>query len=252
MRAAVIAVDPLYAIAPLAHEQIHQCAGLEAVHIIRANVIIASVLAVLVLHGSNHQVGIQRLQHMLIRAGGERVAHHNILLLHRRADAVRDDAIVGEVAAADDIACARRRNRHASISKEAVLVAVRHQLRAGLGIGVRVEAVQLLVLAVAPRPLLVQVHLVGRHIQEGLDAMAVSHALQNIHRAHDVRFIGVSRIFVAVTNDGLRRQMQHNLRLCGVKRGLQRRIIADIADNRVHILRNISDFKQGRRRRGIQ
>ena len=50
----------------------------------------------------------------------------------------------------------------------------------------------------------------------------------------------------------LRRQMQHNLRLCGVKRGLQRRIIADIADNRVHILRNISDFKQGRRRRGIQ
>lgn len=38
--------------------------------------------------------------------------------------------------------------------------------------------------------------------------------------------------------------MQHNLRLCGVKRGLQRRIIADIADNRVHILRNISDFNK--------
>ena len=127
-----------------------------------------------------------------------------------------------------------------------------HQLGAGLGVGVGVVAVQLLVLPVAPDPLPVPVDLVGGNIQKGLYTVGCADALQNVHRAHDIGFIGIHRVPVAVPDDGLGSQMQDNLRLSLVKGGLQGGIVPDVPDDGMDIPGNPGDFKQGRLRGGIQ
>ena len=49
-----------------------------------------------------------------------------------------------------------------------------HQLRTGLAVGVGIIAVKLLILSVAPFPLVVLIDLVGGDIQERTDTGAVS------------------------------------------------------------------------------
>ena len=73
---------------------------------------------------------------MLVGPSGERITHHDVLVLHCSSNAVWDDTVVGEVAATDDIASPSCGNRNTTIRKETVLVGMRHQFRAGLGVGV--------------------------------------------------------------------------------------------------------------------
>ena len=114
--------------APGPAEQIHQRAGGDAVAVVGAYVIVARKAAVLVLALGDQQVGRQRLQHMLVRAGRVGVAHADLTARGHGADAVGDDAVIGKVAAADDIARAGRRDGHGLIGKKAVDVGVRCQL----------------------------------------------------------------------------------------------------------------------------
>ena len=67
---------------------------------------------------------------MLVWAGGIRVAHTDSLPFCHRAHAVRDDAVIGKITAANHITCAGSGDGHAAIRKKAVFIAVGHQLRA--------------------------------------------------------------------------------------------------------------------------
>ena len=133
---------------------------------------------------------------------------------------------------------------------------MRRQLRAALAVGVGVETVQRLVLAVAPGPLVVVVDLVGGDVQHraGRSALLLGqpHTFQQVDRTHNVRLIGVARVLVAVAHDGLRGQVQHNVGLRRVKSGLQRVKVADVADDAVHLVLDAGDGEKVRLRRRLQ
>ena len=197
------AVLPGHAVAPGLAEQGGQLAGGHAVAVVGTHVVPTGEGRVLILLLGDHQVGHHRLQHVLIGPGGVWVADDNGLLVRRRTDAVRDDAVPGEVAAADDIARPGRGNGGPSVLEKAALVAVGHQLRAGLGVGVGVVAVQRLVLPITPGPLLILIHFIRGHVQKGLDAGMGPHALQNVDRTHNVGLVGIDRLLIAGPHDGL-------------------------------------------------
>ena len=142
------------------------------------------------------------------------ISHLDGLSRRRGADAVRDDPVTGKVAAADDVSGSGRGNRRGILcGKEAAQVGRRHQLRAALAVGVGVEAVKPLVFPVAPAPFVVPVDLVRGHVHHAFHAAAPAHALQQVHGAHDVDFVGFPGIAVALPDNGLGRQMEYDLRL---------------------------------------
>ena len=128
-----------------------------------------------------------------------------------------------------------------------------HQLRAGLGIRIRIKAVQLLILPEGVvREILVLIHLVRGDVQNGADATATAvilpHALQKIHCAHDIALIGFPGMHIALPHNGLRRQMQHKRRLRFLIKALQMLKIADVTDLRTHISGKLQHGKQIRLR----
>ena len=114
---------------------------------------------------------------MLIGTGGVGIADDDGFLLQSGTDTVRNDAVVGKITAADDITGPGGGNGNGTVGEKALLVAVGHQLRAGLGVGVGIVAVQLIVLPVTPDPFPVQVDLIRGHIQEGTAAGVQPQAL---------------------------------------------------------------------------
>ena len=151
---------------------------------------------------------------MLVWPGRVRIAHDDVPTRLRGADTIRYDPVVGEIPAADHVAGAGRGDgRRVHPIKEAVPVAVCHQLGAGLGIGIGIEAIQHLILAIAPWPLPVQVDLVRGHVQKAAHAACIAHALQQVYRAHHVGLVGIAGICIAVPDDGLSRHVNDDLRL---------------------------------------
>ena len=148
--------------------------------------------------------------------------HKNTPAGRNRPDAVRNDPVLREVAAADDISRSGRRNRDALRVEKRFPVAVRHQLRAGFAVGIRVVAVQRLVLPIAPDPLAVLIDLVRRHVEEGADRVGPPDAFTDVHRPHDVCLIGEPRLPVGGPHDRLRGQMEDDIRLREIKGGLKR------------------------------
>ena len=229
------AVFPCSTIAPRLAEQVYQGAGRHAVAVIRADIIIAGVPVILILALGDQQVRRQRFQHMLVWAGGIRVAHTDALLFCHRAHAVRDDAVIGKIAAANHITCAGSGDGHAAIRKKAVFIAVGHQLRAAFAVGVGVEAVQRFVFAVAPAPFIILVHLIRCYVQHrARRSLGGAHAFQQVHGAHHIGFIGIAWVLVAVPHNGLGRQVQHNFRSSGIKGRFQAGKIADVTDHAGH------------------
>ena len=244
---------PSRALSPRLAKQIHQLAGRHTVAVVRAHVVPARKAPILILSLSNHQVRHHRLQHMLIGAGRVWVAHNDWLSLHRCADAVRDDAVAGKIPAADHIARPRRADRGITVLKEAVDIAVCRQLRTALAIGVRIIPVQRLVLPVTPAPLVVVIDLIGGDIHHRPHRRACgAHAFQQVDRAHDVGFICIRRLLVACPHNGLRGEMQHDFRLCRLKRGFQSYPISHIAANIRHGVVQSGEIKQVRLRRRIK
>ena len=103
MRATVILVNPLQTFPPHRDKEVNQGSCLKAIYIIRTNIVIICIFAIIILLGSNHQISIKRFQHVLIRTGRIRVAHHNILTLLGGTYTVRDDTVVGKVATTNHI-----------------------------------------------------------------------------------------------------------------------------------------------------
>ena len=172
---------------------------------------------------------------MLIRPRRLRMAQHDWLARCHSTDAVRDDAVSRIVAAADDIPCARRRNRHAPVRKETALVTVGHKLRTTLAIRVRVITIERIRLAIAPSPFIIVIHLVRRHVQYRLHGRALPHAFEHVHRAHHIRRVRRNRIAIALSHDGLCRKMQHDVRARVIECFLQHREIAHIANHGMHV-----------------
>ena len=87
-----------------------------------------------------------------------------------------------------------------------------HQLGTALRVGIRVEAVELVILPVPiTRALEVLVHLIGRHVEEALDAFRRTNALKHIDRTHYVRLIRIKRVIVAIDDQRLCREVENCL-----------------------------------------
>ena len=91
------------------------------------------------------------------------------------------------------------------------------KFRTRLTVRVWVKAVKRLVLPVPPAPFLVLIHLICCYIEKGLNTWIQSHAFAYINCAHNISFIGVHRIFVGISHNGLGCQMNHYLGLYRIK-----------------------------------
>lgn len=190
---------------------------------------------------------------MLIRPGGVGIPHRDPLPGLSRTHTVRDDPVVGEVSAADDIPRPGGGDGHLCIPEEAAEVTVGHQLRAGFGVGVGVIAVQGLVLPVAPDPFSVLIDFVGGDIHHRPHRyLCEPDTLQDVHRAHHIGLVGVDRVLVAVPDNGLGCQMENNLRSGGVEGSLQLVPVPDIAGDGGHLSLQSRKLKKVRLSRGRQ
>ena len=118
---------PGSSLSPVFAEQVYQFAGGNTVTIIGAYIVKACIADILILLLGNGQVDRQRLQNVLIGAGGLRIADTNGFSCLHRPDAVRDDTVVGKIPAANDVARPSGGHRHIPAGKKAVDVAVGHQ-----------------------------------------------------------------------------------------------------------------------------
>ena len=141
------------------------------------------------------------------------IAHRDGTLFRHGANTVGNDAILGEVPAADHVPGPGGGNGDIPLGKETVAITVGDQFGTGLGIGIGIEAVQGLVFPVAPDPFVVVVHLVRGDVEHAPNAVREPHAFHDVDRPHHVGFIGVHRINVTVPHDGLRRHVDDDFGL---------------------------------------
>ena len=165
---------------------------------------------------------------MLEGPDGIGVAYQNLLPCHSCADAVRDNPVPGKIPAADDVPGPGCGYRDAPGIQKGALVAVGHQLRTGLAVGIGVIAVQRIGLPVSPCPFPVLVDLICRDIQNRLYTRYFPDTFQEIDCPKDICFIGGNRILIACTDNGLGGQVEDNLRERFIKNLFQSVQIPDV------------------------
>ena len=146
---------------------------------------------------------------------------------HSVSHTIRDNPVIGKVSATDHIACSRSGNHRKMHSipvgfrsgcKKGLRIGVRHELRAGLGITVRVIPIQLFLLTECMlRYIIIFINLIGSNIDNALHhkvpgGTASADTLQEIYRPHHVGFIGFPRILIRVSYNRLRRKMKYDIR----------------------------------------
>ncbi len=149
---------------------------------------------------------------MLIRADGIGIADLDYFPGSRRSYTVGDDPVRRKIPAADYVSCPGSGYCHAAIIKEALAIAVGHQLRTALAVGVGIVPVQRLVFPIAPAPLVVLIYLIRCHIDKGPDASGLADCLQNVYRTHHIGFIGGNGVTVALQDQRLGRQVKYYFR----------------------------------------
>ena len=237
-------IDPLRADAPMFAEQVDQIAGRYTVAVVGTDVIEPCASLVGILLCRNRQIDRQRLQHVLIGSGGVGIPYADFFSGFHGANTIGNDAVARKISAADDITGTGGRDGNVPVRKKTVDVTVRYQFGTGFGVRVRVEAVERLVLAVAPAPLVVLVDLVGRNVENAFDTRIPTHTLHEVDRPHDVRSIGAARVFVALADDGLRGKMQYDFGLRLRENGLQPFKVADVGDDAFHPVRQSRKVEQ--------
>ena len=173
---------------------------------------------------------------MLVGTNGIRIPHLDWLFRHGRPHTVGDNPVCGEVSAADDVSRTSGGYRDIFVREEAFSVAVRHEFRAAFAVGIGVLSIQAIRLPIAPGPFVVLVNFVRGDIQEGFDALTISHAFQQIDGSHDVRAVSCHRVPVTFPDDGLRCQVDDDFRLAGVEGFLKQGKIADVSEDGVNAL----------------
>ena len=115
------------------HKEVCELTGAHAVTVIRPHVVIARILCIFCLLHHNHEIGVERLQHVLVGTGRIGIPKFDCLALHGCPHTVRDNSVLREITATDHVACARRRDAHRpGLREKGLLVGVGHQLRAAL------------------------------------------------------------------------------------------------------------------------
>ena len=147
---------------------------------------------------------------MLPRADGQRPAQHEGVVRRPRADDVGDDPVECEVAAADHVA-----GPGGDHAVRQVGPGVGDELGGRLARGVGVLAAEEVALA-ERRRLAHVVDLVGGHDERGLHVGQRLDQRQHPHGAHDVGPEGAGRVAVALADEGLRGEVEHDL---GPERG---------------------------------
>ena len=231
-------VLPRSRLPPVLHKDICEFTGAHAVAVIRTNVVIARILCVPCLLHHNHEIGVERLQHMLVRTGRIGISKLHCLALYRCPHTVRDNSVLREITAADHVARARGGNAHCTgLREKGLLVGVGHQLRAALRVRVGIVAVQLLILGKAVVCLLrVLIYLIGRHVEEALHTAELPHCLEEVHGAHHIGLIGLTRIAIGLSDQGLRREMKHTVRPCLPHGLFEAGKVADIRNGGMHLV----------------
>ena len=180
---------------------------------------------------------------MLIGTSGIWVAHDYLPMGNCSAHTIGHDAVIGKISSANHISCSSGRYRDFTIGKETALVAMSHQFGARLRVGVWIKTIEQFILAITPSPLPVEIHLVGRDIQERAHRWALSQTLHHVNRSHDIGLIGITRLLIAVTDNRLSSKMHNDLGTRILKRLLQVVKVADITDHRMADFIDSSDLK---------
>ena len=197
----------------------------------------------LVLVRGELQVTGEGLQHMLPGARGGGVAHRDGLAVLQVADAVWDDAVFCPVAAADDVAGAgggdADSRRLARVRRVEIGAAIGGdgQLGGGLAGAIGVVAAEGVILAVGAEPFAVFVALVGGDTDRGADAVAglvarreLAQGVEQMNGAHDVGGVGLDRLAVGQSDQGLCGQMKDIVRLGSEDALRQSLAVADVQD----------------------
>ena len=204
------------------------------------------------------EVAVQAVEHMLPGPHAGRVAQRHRLPGLRRGDDGRHQLVRRPVAAADHVARARRGHRDAVLGpplrrEEGGDEGLRHQLRAGLAVRVRIAPAQRLVLAVAPEPALVVIDLVGGDVDQRQRPRqaGAAHRLEQVRGAHHVGRVGAQRIGIRVQHHRLRGHVQQHLGREVAHRRRQRRGVAHVAGDGAQVGADAGQIEQagrGRRR----
>ena len=175
---------------------------------------------------------------MLVGSGRIGIPKFHCLALHRCPHAIRNNSVLREITAADYIARACGGNAHCTgLREKGLLVRVSHQLRAALRVRVGIVAIQLLILGKAVICLFrVLINLIGRHVEETLHTAEFPHGLEEVHGAHHIGLIGLTRQAIGLSDQGLRREVQHAIRLCLPNRFFEALKVANIRNRGVHLL----------------
>ena len=205
------------------------------------------------------EIARQQLQHVLPGADCRGVADDGRLARHHGPHHVRDQAVPGPVAAADDVAGPRRRQSDLGAAgpgrrEERAAIGGHHELGATLAAAVGVVAAHGVDLAAAPVPLRVLVAFVAGYHHHGTDAGGRAHAFQHAHGAHDVGHVGAHRVLVRQPHDRLGGEVEHDLGFAFGERLGQGLPVEDVADHRAHGIAHARDAEEvgvGRRRQRI-
>lgn len=89
-----------------------------------------------------------------------------------------------------------------------------HELRAALGVGIWIIAVELLILGKAVvLQVVVLVDLVRGDVEKASGTGVIAEALEDVYGSHDIGLVGVARILVGIANNGLRCEMKDDVRI---------------------------------------
>ena len=209
MGAAVIFILPCGLCAgrlvPFLTKQRYKFSRCIAVRFVRSHIIASGIIRILILLCRQHQVHCDRFQHMLIRPCGIRIPDNNLPVLQYGAHTVRNDPVCREITAADYIARTCRRNRRRTLRhifgmllrlEIRIPVTACHQFRARFRIGIRIIAIQFLILPISPLPLFIQVYFIRGNVHKRAHTRMPADALQHIDCPHHIYFISIDRIAV--------------------------------------------------------
>lgn len=118
------------------------------------------------------------------------------------------------------------------------------QLGTGLGIGIRIIAIQRFFLSESFISLIIEVNLVRGNVKKRFNAVKAANAFKNIDRTHDIRFIGFDRIVIAFADYWLSGHVDDHLGPDLGKNSPELLKVSDVTPDGIHLLGNAGQLKK--------
>ena len=148
---------------------------------------------------------------MLPRPGGAGTPDFNWFCACPGPRAIRHNPVHGPVAAAYNISGPYRSAGRARREK-AQKIGMGYNFRTALRGRIGIRAAKTICFAIAPDPFVIAVAFVGCDYHPGPDLRQPAHGFEHIHRAQHICFKSGHGRFVGLAHQGLRRQMENNVR----------------------------------------